>query len=62
MARHSRKLKKTQTELDELVAGKRKGRSSPDELTLFCSVGLAGTEVVLADAAFKSLTKRQQFL
>jgi ornithine cyclodeaminase len=44
-------------ELDELVAGKRKGRSSPDELTLFCSVGLAGTEVVLADAAFKSLTK-----
>lgn len=42
-------------ELDELVAGKRKGRSSPDELTLFCSVGLAGTEVVLADAAFKSL-------
>lgn len=44
-------------ELDELVAGKRKGRSSPDELTLFCSVGLAGTEVVLADAAFKLLTK-----
>ena len=44
-------------ELDELVAGKRKGRSSPDELTLFYSVGLAGTEVVLADAAFKLLTK-----
>ena len=42
-------------ELDELVAGKREGRSSPDEITLFCSVGLAGTEVVIADAAFKSL-------
>lgn len=38
-------------ELDELVAGKRSGRSSPEDLTLFCSVGLAGTEVVLADQA-----------
>jgi ornithine cyclodeaminase/alanine dehydrogenase-like protein (mu-crystallin family) len=54
--------RKRMIELDELVAGKRKGRSSPDELTLFCSVGLAGTEVVVADAAFKSLTKPQQFL
>ena len=49
--------RKRMIELDELVAGQRKGRSSPDELTLFCSVGLAGTEVVVADAAFKSLTK-----
>ena len=49
--------KERMIELDELVAGKRKGRSSTDEITLFCSVGLAGTEVVLADAAFKSLTK-----
>jgi len=46
--------RKRMIELDELVADKRKGRASPDELTLFCSVGLAGTEVVLADAAFKS--------
>ena len=47
--------RKRMIELDELVVGKRQGRSSPDELTLFCSVGLAGTEVVVADAAFKSL-------
>ena len=47
--------RKRMIELDELVAGKCKGRSSPDELTLFCSAGLAGTEVVLADAAFKWL-------
>jgi ornithine cyclodeaminase/alanine dehydrogenase-like protein (mu-crystallin family) len=47
--------RKRMIELDELVAGKRTGRTSPDEITLFCSVGLAGTEVVLADAAFKSL-------
>ena len=49
--------RKRMIELDEIVAGQRIGRSSPDDLTLFCSVGLAGTEVVLADAAFKSITK-----
>ena len=49
--------RKRMIELDEIVAGQRKGRSSPDELTLFCSVGLAGTEVVLADAVFNLLTK-----
>ena len=47
--------KERMIELDELVAGKRKGRSSTDEITLFCSAGLAGTEVVLADTAFKLL-------
>jgi ornithine cyclodeaminase len=40
-------------ELDELVVGKSIGRSSSDELTLFCSVGLAGTEVILANEALK---------
>jgi ornithine cyclodeaminase/alanine dehydrogenase-like protein (mu-crystallin family) len=38
-------------ELGQIVAGQRPGRTSPDDLTLFCSAGLAGTEVVLADAA-----------
>jgi alanine dehydrogenase len=38
-------------ELGDIVAGHVPGRHSPDDLTLFCSVGLAGTEVVLADAA-----------
>ena len=31
------------------VAGNRPGRVRPEDLTLFCSVGLAGTEVVVAD-------------
>ncbi|RPI55699.1 MAG: ornithine cyclodeaminase family protein [Chloroflexi bacterium] len=38
-------------ELGEIVAGRESGRPSRDDVTLFCSVGLAGTEVVLADAA-----------
>ncbi|MFB6166048.1 MAG: ornithine cyclodeaminase family protein [Haloarculaceae archaeon] len=36
-------------ELADVVAGAIPGRTAEDELTLFCSVGLAGTEVVLAD-------------
>lgn len=35
-------------ELGPVVAGERAGRRDPDDVTLFCSVGLAGTEVVLA--------------
>ncbi|HSJ52994.1 MAG TPA: ornithine cyclodeaminase family protein [Anaerolineae bacterium] len=38
-------------ELGDIVAGQEPGRTSPDDVTLFCSVGLAGTEVLLADAA-----------
>jgi ornithine cyclodeaminase/alanine dehydrogenase-like protein (mu-crystallin family) len=36
-------------DLAELVAGRHTGRSSNDELTVFISLGLAGTEVLLAD-------------
>ena len=36
-------------ELSDILAGRVPGRTSDDQLTLFCSVGLAGTEVVLAD-------------
>lgn len=36
--------------LGSIVAGELPGRTSDDELTLFCSAGLAGTEVLLADA------------
>ncbi|MBI3287287.1 MAG: ornithine cyclodeaminase family protein, partial [Chloroflexi bacterium] len=36
-------------ELADLLAGKRPGRSADDQITLFLSVGLAGTEVVLAN-------------
>jgi alanine dehydrogenase len=40
-------------DLSEIVAGKQKGRLSSDDVTLFCSVGLAGTEVVVADEALR---------
>jgi ornithine cyclodeaminase len=40
-------------ELGDIIAGKQVGRSSPTDLTLFCSVGLAGTEVVLANEALR---------
>ncbi|MDQ4078725.1 MAG: ornithine cyclodeaminase family protein [Chloroflexota bacterium] len=40
-------------DLSEIVVGKRVGRTAPDDITLFCSVGLAGTEVVVANAAIE---------
>ena len=36
-------------DLADIAAGKRPGRTSAEEITLFCSAGLAGTEVLLAD-------------
>lgn len=39
-------------ELSE-IDGETAGRGGEDEITLFCSVGLAGTEVVLASEAFE---------
>jgi alanine dehydrogenase len=39
-------------ELSALVDNEAGGRRDTDEITLFCSVGLAGTEVVLASEAF----------
>lgn len=42
-------------ELSDIVSGKVPGRTSADEVTLFCSVGLAGTEVAVASAIFDSL-------
>ena len=38
-------------ELSEIVVGRQRGRLSVTDITLFCSVGLAGTEVVLANEA-----------
>ena len=40
-------------ELGPVVAGDEQGRTAPEDVTLFCSVGLAGTEVVLASEAFE---------
>jgi len=40
-------------ELSDMVAGNKPGRTSPEDITLFCSVGLAGTEVVVANEALR---------
>ncbi len=38
------------TELGAVLAGAATGRTGPDQITLYCSTGLAGTEVALAAA------------
>jgi ornithine cyclodeaminase len=38
-------------DLSEIIAGRKPNRASSNEMSLFLSVGLAGTEVVVADAA-----------
>jgi len=38
------------TDLSEIICGKRPGRISPEDVTMFLSVGLSGTEVMLAKA------------
>ncbi len=43
-------------ELADVVSGRRRGRTDRDDVTLFCSVGLAGTEVVVADRLLRALT------
>jgi ornithine cyclodeaminase/alanine dehydrogenase-like protein (mu-crystallin family) len=40
-------------DLADIVAGRAAGRRSASDLTLFCSVGLAGTEVAVADALLR---------
>jgi alanine dehydrogenase len=45
-------------DLSEIVTGRRPGRHSEQDITLFCSVGLAGTEVALAAAALQVTTDR----
>ncbi|WP_245516990.1 ornithine cyclodeaminase family protein [Rhizobium leguminosarum] len=42
-------------DLADIMAGKAAGRGSPGDTTLFCSVGLAGTEVVVASAILDML-------
>jgi len=38
--------------LSDIVAGKHPGRTNPQQQSLFCSTGLAGTEVAVASQAF----------
>ncbi len=42
-------------DLSDIVVGRQAGRTSPDDITLFCSVGLAGTEVVVANEAIERM-------
>jgi len=39
--------------LADIVTGKQPGRTSDQQRTLFCSIGLAGTEVAVASRALK---------
>jgi ornithine cyclodeaminase/alanine dehydrogenase-like protein (mu-crystallin family) len=43
----------TMVELGDMVVGKHTGRQSPDDLTLFCTAGLSGTEVAIASEALR---------
>ncbi len=43
-------------DLADIIARKTAGRESPEEITLFCSVGLAGTEVIVASAILDRLS------
>ncbi|MBB4006521.1 ornithine cyclodeaminase family protein [Allorhizobium taibaishanense] len=45
-------------ELSDIVAGRVPGRQTADEVSLFCSVGLAGTEVAVASALFDRLLEK----
>jgi ornithine cyclodeaminase len=40
-------------DLGEMVVGKHTGRQSPDDITLFCTAGLSGTEVAVASEALR---------
>jgi ornithine cyclodeaminase/alanine dehydrogenase-like protein (mu-crystallin family) len=40
-------------ELGDIVVGKQTGRHSPDDITLFCTAGLSGTEVAVASEALR---------
>jgi ornithine cyclodeaminase len=40
-------------ELGDIVVGKHTGRQAPDDITLFCTAGLSGTEVAVASEALR---------
>lgn len=46
-------------ELADVLTEPGRGRSSPDDLTVFCSVGLAGTEVVLGSAFLEAFASSE---
>ena len=44
-------FRETMIELGDIVAGKKEGRYSEDDITLFCSSGLGGADVAVANEA-----------
>lgn len=46
-------------ELGDMVVGQQPGRHSPDDMTLFCTAGLAGTEVAVASEALRRAGHRE---
>ncbi|MFI0850355.1 ornithine cyclodeaminase family protein [Streptomyces sp. NPDC021098] len=46
-------------DLGAVLAGATTGRTSPDQITIFCSVGLAGTEVAVAAALWEAARQTQ---
>jgi len=46
-------------QLGDLVSGKLSGRTRQDDVTLFCCVGLAGTEVVVANEIMRAASDLQ---
>ena len=48
-------------ELSDIVSGRHPGRASDTEITMFCSVGLAGTEVVVANEAIRWFNEERPF-
>ncbi|KYP81161.1 ornithine cyclodeaminase family protein [Ferroacidibacillus organovorans] len=47
-------------QLSEIVCGKASGRMTETDITLFCSVGLAGTEVVVANEIMKIASRTKK--
>jgi alanine dehydrogenase len=46
-------------EIGEIVAGFKKGRGSPEEITVFTSTGLAIQDAITANVAYKKALKQK---
>ena len=60
ISRGKLKKKDIHAELGEIVAGKKKGRTSDDEITLFDSTGLAIQDVSTAFVVYQALMKKRK--
>ncbi len=57
--RHSMSKKDIYADIGEIVSGRKKGRRSRDEITVFDSTGLAIQDVAIADLIYKAALKRR---